>query len=85
MTAAPAMTGGMTGKAQTSTLNMMPGGGQGSEEIIDIPPAYKSEPIAPKLYPNRISMSLISAPHTRIKELKISITWVCSSVDLLLS
>ena len=57
MSSAPAMTGGMTGKAQTSTLNMMPGGGQGSEEIIDIPPAYKSEPIAPKLYPNNIDYS----------------------------
>ena len=37
MSSAPAMTGGMMGNAQTSTLNMMPGGGQGSDEIIDIP------------------------------------------------
>ena len=57
MSSAPAMTGGMMGNAQTSTLNMMPGGGQGSDEITSIPPAYKSEPIAPKLYPNNIDYS----------------------------
>ena len=57
MTAAPAMTGGMMGNAQTNTLNMMPGGGQGSDKIIDTPPKYKSEPIAPKLYPNNIDYS----------------------------
>ena len=43
MTAAPAMTGGMMGKSQTSTLNMMPGGGpQGSEDNTTQPPEYKS-------------------------------------------
>ena len=57
MSSAPAMTGGMMGNAQTSTLNMMPGGGQGSDEIIDIPPRYTPEPIAPKLYPNNIDYS----------------------------
>ena len=57
MSSAPAMTNGMTGKAITSTLNMMPGGGQGSDEITSTPPSYKSEPIAPKLYPDNIDYS----------------------------
>ena len=34
MSAAPTMTSGMTGKALTSTLNMMPGGGQGSDDTF---------------------------------------------------
>ena len=57
MSSAPAMTNGMMGKAQTNTLNMMPGGGQGSEDNTTQPPEYKSEPIAPKLYPNNIDYS----------------------------
>ena len=57
MSTAPTMTSGMTGKALTSTLSMMPGGGQGSDELPVKVPKYNSEPIAPKLYPNNIDYS----------------------------
>ena len=48
MTAAPAMTNGVMGNAIASTLNMMPGGGQGSDQVPLEVPIYKAVPIAPK-------------------------------------
>ena len=57
MSSAPAMTSGMLGKAGTSLLNSMPGTGQGSDFNTNTPPAYKSEPIQPKLMPMNIAVS----------------------------
>lgn len=57
MSSAPAMTSGMLGKAETSLLNSMPGTGQGSDSNPNTPPAYKSEPIQPKLMPMNIDVS----------------------------
>ena len=48
---------GMTGKSETSLLNMMPGVGQGSEKNTSVPLVYKKEPIAPKLMPSNIDVS----------------------------
>ena len=55
MSSAPAMT--LFGTADANLLNSMPGGGQGSQVNTNKPPQYKSEPIAPKLYPNNIDYS----------------------------
>ena len=57
MSSAPAMTNGVMGNSITSTLNMMPGGGQGSDELPLEVPKYKAVPIAPKLYPDNIDYS----------------------------
>ena len=45
------------GTADANLLASMPGTGQGSTENTVVPPQYKSEPIAPKLYPNNIDYS----------------------------
>ena len=48
---------GMTGRSETSLLNMMPGVGQGSEKNTAVPLLYKSEPIQPKRMPSNIDIS----------------------------
>jgi|TARA_R110002110_G_scaffold165478_3_gene365818 hypothetical protein len=55
MSSAPAMT--LFGTADANLHASMPGTGQGSTENTVVPPQYKSEPIAPKLYPNNIDYS----------------------------
>ena len=50
-------TSGMVGNAETNLLNSMPGTGQGSEKNTNIPKAFKSEPIAPKLLTKNIDVS----------------------------